>query len=178
MRDHRRGRAARTGAGPHFTGRKDPAHQGLRKARPGQPGPRLPVWSWGHRNVQGLAWDSDGRLWATEFGQQDVDELNLIEPGKNYGWPRCEGDCDVPGMTNPKATWSPTSTASPSGLAIVDGSAWWLPWPEQALSRYPSTARPPVSRRHGSTGSWAVCAMWSPVPTGLMGDDEQHRRPR
>ncbi len=91
---------------------------------PGNPDPASPVWSYGHRNVQGLAWDSAGRLWATEFGQQDVDELNLIEPGNNYGWPQCEGDCDIPGTTNPKATWSPTSTSSPSGLAIVDGSAW------------------------------------------------------
>ncbi|MEZ5185694.1 MAG: PQQ-dependent sugar dehydrogenase [Candidatus Nanopelagicales bacterium] len=91
---------------------------------PGNPDPKSPVWSYGHRNVQGLAWDTQGQLWASEFGQNDVDELNLIEPGKNYGWPRCEGPCDIRGMTNPKATWSPTSTASPSGLAIVDGSAW------------------------------------------------------
>lgn len=94
------------------------------KPAPGNPEPGSPVWSYGHRNVQGLAWDDQDRLWATEFGQSDVDELNLIEPGGNYGWPRCEGECNVPGMTNPKATWSPTSTASPSGLAIVDGSAW------------------------------------------------------
>lgn len=91
---------------------------------PGNPDPRSPVWSWGHRNIQGLAWDSAGNLWATEFGQDDVDELNLVEAGKNYGWPQCEGACDIPGMTNPKATWSPTSTSSPSGLAIVDDVAW------------------------------------------------------
>lgn len=91
---------------------------------PSNPDPQSPVWSWGHRNVQGLAWDSAGRLWATEFGQDDVDELNLIEAGNNYGWPQCEGPCDEPGTTNPKATWSPTSTSSPSGLAIVDDVAW------------------------------------------------------
>lgn len=91
---------------------------------PGNPDPQSPVWSLGHRNVQGLAWDSQDQLWATEFGQNDVDELNLIEPGKNYGWPQCEGACDIPGMTNPKASWSPTATASPSGLAIVDDVAW------------------------------------------------------
>lgn len=100
---------------------------------PGNPDPQSPIWSSGHRNVQGLAWDSEDRLWATEFGQQDVDELNLIEPGNNYGWPQCEGNCDVPGTTNPKATWSPTSTASPSGLAIVDGSAWVAALAGQAL---------------------------------------------
>jgi glucose/arabinose dehydrogenase len=97
------------------------------------PDPRSPVWSWGHRNIQGLAWDSKGQLWATEFGQEDVDELNLIEAGTNYGWPQCEGACDVPGMTNPKATWSPTSTSSPSGLAIVDDVAWVAGLRGQAL---------------------------------------------
>src|SRR5690606_24636402 len=54
---------------------------------PGNPDPGSPVWSMGHRNVQGLAWDADGRLWATEFGQSTFDEINLIEPGGNYGWP-------------------------------------------------------------------------------------------
>lgn len=100
---------------------------------PGNPDPASPVWSWGHRNVQGLAWDSAGRLWATEFGQNDVDELNLIRPGRNYGWPMCEGPCDVAGMVNPKATWSPTSTSSPSGLAIVEDVAWVAALRGQAL---------------------------------------------
>lgn len=100
---------------------------------PGNPDPNSPVWSYGHRNVQGLAWDAAGRLWATEFGQEDVDELNLIEEGGNYGWPQCEGACDIPGTINPKATWSPTSTSSPSGLAIVNGSAWVAALRGQAL---------------------------------------------
>ncbi|HQR80162.1 MAG TPA: PQQ-dependent sugar dehydrogenase [Actinomycetota bacterium] len=104
---------------------------------PGNPDPQSPVWSYGHRNVQGLAWDADGRLWATEFGQAEVDELNLIEPGHNYGWPQCEGDCDLPGTTNPKATWSPTSTSSPSGLAIVAGSAWVAALRGQTLYQVP-----------------------------------------
>ncbi len=91
---------------------------------PSNPDPRSPVWSWGHRNIQGLAWDSQDQLWATEFGQERFDELNLIEPGKNYGWPQCEGACDIRGMVNPEAVWSPTSTSSPSGLAIVDDVAW------------------------------------------------------
>ncbi len=100
---------------------------------PGNPDPASPVWSYGHRNVQGLAWDNAGRLWATEFGQEDVDELNLIEPGANYGWPQCEGECDIPGTTNPAATWSPTATSSPSGMAIVNGSAWVAALRGQAL---------------------------------------------
>lgn len=104
---------------------------------PGNPSPGSPVWSYGHRNVQGLAWDADDRLWASEFGQNDVDELNLIEPGDNYGWPQCEGDCDVPGTTNPKATWSPTATSSPSGLVIVAGSAWVAALRGQTLYEVP-----------------------------------------
>lgn len=88
------------------------------------PDPTSPVYSLGHRNVQGLAWDSAGRLWASEFGENDVDELNLIVAGGNYGWPMCEGPCERPGVINPKAIWSPTATASPSGMAISQGSAW------------------------------------------------------
>ncbi|GAB1821540.1 PQQ-dependent sugar dehydrogenase [Herbidospora sp. RD11066] len=87
-------------------------------AAPGNPNDSR-VYSLGHRNAQGLAWDSAGRLWSAELGASSTDELNLIEPGKNYGWPKCEGACDEPGMTNPKKTWS-TADASPSGIAIVD----------------------------------------------------------
>ncbi|MAT61569.1 MAG: glucose sorbosone dehydrogenase [Micrococcales bacterium] len=90
----------------------------------GNPDSGSPVYSLGHRNVQGLAWDDDGRLWASEFGENDVDELNQIEPGSNYGWPECEGRCDRAEFAQPAAEWSPTSIASPSGLAIADGSAW------------------------------------------------------
>jgi glucose/arabinose dehydrogenase len=84
------------------------------------------VWSYGHRNVQGLAWDSAGRLWATEFGQNRFDEVNLIRPGRNYGWPNVEGIGPTNGgaYTNPLVTW-PTSEASPSGAAIA-GSTMYL----------------------------------------------------
>jgi glucose/arabinose dehydrogenase len=80
------------------------------------------VWSLGHRNVQGLAWDSRGRLWATEFGQDRFDEVNIIRRGHNYGWPEVEGRGSTDGgrFTNPVATWR-TSEASPSGDAIRRG---------------------------------------------------------
>ena len=90
---------------------------------PGNPFGDSPVWSYGHRNVQGLAWDAGGQLYATEFGQNRYDELNRIEPGANYGWPDVEGMGDDPAFVNPVATWS-TSDASPSGLAILDGQAY------------------------------------------------------
>ena len=61
---------------------------------------------------------------ASEFGAKDFDELNIIEPGGNYGWPRFEGPSDDPGYRGPVAWWSPTSVASPSGIAIADGSVW------------------------------------------------------
>jgi glucose/arabinose dehydrogenase len=84
------------------------------------PFPRSLVWSYGHRNVQGLAWDRSGRLWATEFGQSEFDEVNLIRKGGNYGWPDVEGRGSTSGgrFINPKVTWT-TSEASPSGAAIA-----------------------------------------------------------
>jgi glucose/arabinose dehydrogenase len=78
------------------------------------------VWSWGHRNVQGLAWDRSKRMWASEFGQNTRDEVNLIRRGRNYGWPDVEGVGDTQGgrFTNPLVTWA-TSDASPSGAAVI-----------------------------------------------------------
>ncbi len=99
----------------------------LRVTPDGEPAPGNPfdneVWSIGHRNVQGLAFDDDGRLWSSEFGDKGADELNLIEAGANYGWPVVEGESDDERFAAPKVTW-PTDEASPSGLAIVDDTAY------------------------------------------------------
>ena len=79
------------------------------------------VWSYGHRNPQGLAFDSQGRLWEQEFGNSVMDETNLIVRGGNYGWPRCEGttgSCAEPGFVAPKRTY-PVAAGSCSGIAIV-----------------------------------------------------------
>jgi glucose/arabinose dehydrogenase len=79
------------------------------------------VWSYGHRNPQGLAFDSQGRLWEQEFGNNAMDETNIIVKGGNYGWPDCEGttgDCDQPGLAAPVRTY-PVASASCSGIAIV-----------------------------------------------------------
>ena len=98
-----------------ITGDGDPA--------PGNPDPSSPVWSLGHRNVQGLAWDDAGRLWASEFGDSTWDELNLVEKGGNYGWPEVEGTGGGPEYLDPALVW-PVEEASPSGLAYADGHLW------------------------------------------------------
>jgi glucose/arabinose dehydrogenase len=99
----------------------------LRMTPDGGPAPGNPfgtlVWSYGHRNVQGLAWDEAGRLYATEFGQSRFDEVNLIERGHNYGWPVVEGAGGGAEYTEPEVTWT-TDQASPSGAAVAAGSLW------------------------------------------------------
>ncbi len=113
------------------------------------------VYSLGHRNVQGLAFDAEGRLWATEFGSADVDELNVIVPAGNYGWPAHEGTAGEPGFIDPVAAWSPTSVASPSGLAIAGGSAWVAALRGQSLWQVPldgESAGIPIPHLAGELG--------------------------
>ena len=99
----------------------------LRMTPDGRPAPGNPfgtlVWSYGHRNVEGMAWDGAGRMYATEFGQDRFDEINRIEQGRNYGWPLIEGAAGDGRYTDPGITW-PTDQASPSGAAIAGGSLW------------------------------------------------------
>lgn len=83
------------------------------------------VWSYGHRNSQGLAWDDKGRLWATEHGGHGRDELNLIEKGKNYGWPVIQGDERKEDMESPIIHSGPNETWSPAGAVFWDGSIFF-----------------------------------------------------
>lgn len=87
------------------------------------------VYSYGHRNGQGLTWDEQGNLWATEHGRSGFksgfDELNLILLGKNYGWPIIEGDLSQPGMENPIVQSGPDITWAPAGAAYINGSVFF-----------------------------------------------------
>ncbi len=103
---------------------------------PGNPFPDSPVYSYGHRNVQGLAWDGKQRLFASEFGQDTWDELNAIRPGDNYGWPEAEGKEGGSGFRDPVAQWS-TDEASPSGVAYAEGSVWMAGLRGERLWRIP-----------------------------------------
>ncbi|MBJ3806366.1 PQQ-dependent sugar dehydrogenase [Streptomyces flavofungini] len=106
---------------------------------PGNPFADSPVYSYGHRNVQGLDWDEDKRLWASEFGQDTWDELNEIKAGDNYGWPEVEGKGDDDaddGFHAPVAEWK-TSEASPSGVAYAKGSVWMAGLRGERLWRIP-----------------------------------------
>jgi glucose/arabinose dehydrogenase len=110
----------------------------------GNPEPDSVVFSYGHRNVQGLDWDTDNRLWAAEFGQDIWDELNLIRPGRNYGWPEAEGKAGEEGFTDPVEQWKPAD-ASPSGLAVARGSVWMAGLRGERLWRIPLDGAEPVA---------------------------------
>ncbi|MCD1268789.1 PQQ-dependent sugar dehydrogenase [Microbacterium sp. MEC084] len=81
------------------------------------------VYSFGHRNPQGIAWADDGTMFASEFGQDTWDELNVIEAGANYGWPEVEGIGGDERFVDPVQQWAP-SEASPSGIAIAGGTVY------------------------------------------------------
>ncbi len=101
------------------------------------PGAASPVFSLGHRNVQGLAFDDAGRLWATEFGQNRFDEVNLVREGDNGGWPEVEGPGSGGGrFAAPLVTWSPDE-ASPSGAAVAGGALYAAALRGQRLWRVP-----------------------------------------
>lgn len=87
------------------------------------------VWSYGHRNPQGLAWDAEGRLWSTEHGPSGLgsgyDELNLITPGANYGWPEIQGEEMLEGMLSPVIQSGGSVTWAPGDVEYLDGKLYF-----------------------------------------------------
>ncbi len=101
---------------------------------PDNPIPGSPVWAWGLRNSQGLALGPGGLLYGSEHGATTDDEINLLQPGRNYGWPNVEGYCDTPAeeqfcrdsaVVEPLYAWTPT--VAPCGLAYYDSAHTRLP---------------------------------------------------
>jgi glucose/arabinose dehydrogenase len=119
----------------------------------GNPG-RSPVFSKGHRNVQGIAFAADGSVYASEFGEETEDEVNAIQAGQDYGWPESEGLQGKSG-TPPIFTF-PTRDASPSGIAYAKGSLWMAALRGQRLWQLPvsngKAAGEPIAHLQGEYG--------------------------
>ncbi|WJY91971.1 Soluble aldose sugar dehydrogenase YliI precursor [Corynebacterium faecale] len=116
------------------------------------PFPGSPVYSLGHRNPQGIAWDDQETMYSSEFGQSTWDELNIITPGGNYGWPTVEGIASRDGFIDPVQQWRP-SEASPSGIAVAGDSIFIANLRGQSLREVPVSS-PETSRvfLHGEFG--------------------------
>ena len=145
----------------------------LRLTPSGRPAPDNPtensaVWTLGHRNVQGISWDARDNLWASEFGQDTWDELNLIEAGNNYGWPRYEGSANAPGFEDPDVQWRPDE-ASPSGIAYAEGSVWVAALGGERLWRVPVDGADVVGQPEAFfTGEYGRLRTVVPAPDGSL----------
>jgi glucose/arabinose dehydrogenase len=115
---------------------------------------RSPVYSSGHRNVQGIAFGPDGTVYASELGHRTWDEINILRPGRDYGWPESEGTAGDAGEP-PIAVIHPDA-ASPSGMAYASGSLWVGALHGQRLWQFPvngtSTSSEPIPHLVGEYG--------------------------
>lgn len=127
----------------------------LRVTDDGRPAPNNPfgneVFSFGHRNSQGIAWDKDNRLFSTEHGASALDEINVIEKGKNYGWPVIRGNQTQNGMQTPMVN-SRSDTWAPSGAAYLNGSIFFAGLRGQALFEYNIETKNLTSHLKGEIG--------------------------
>lgn len=110
------------------------------------------VWSYGHRNPQGLAWDDQGRLWSTEHGrsglQTGYDEVNIIERGANYGWPTIQGDATREGMKAPVLHSGPSTTWAPASAAYKNGKLFFGGLKGERLYEVDTRANPPTIKEY------------------------------
>ena len=99
----------------------------------GESSARPEIWSYGHRNPQGAGLDAQGQLWVSEHGARGGDEVNLVQPGANYGWPvisygkhysgqKIGEGTSKPGLEQPAHYWDPS--IAPSGLLVYSGKLW------------------------------------------------------
>lgn len=109
------------------------------------------VYSYGHRNPQGITWDNQGRIWEVEHGQSATDELNLIEEGQNYGWPTIRGDQTQAGMKNP-VIHSGSDTWAPGDIAFFAGKLYFAGLRGQALFEYNIESRQLTEHFKGKLG--------------------------
>ncbi|MFF5079016.1 PQQ-dependent sugar dehydrogenase [Actinoplanes sp. NPDC000266] len=133
-------------------------------AAPGNPTAGSRVWSMGHRNVQGLAWGADGKMYGVEFGQNTWDEVNVIEPGQNYGWPEVEGKAGDGRYVDPMVQWS-TDEASPSGAAVAGGNLYVAGLRGERLWVVPLTGGEPRAEFSGTYGRLRTVAA---APDGAL----------
>ena len=112
------------------------------------------IYSYGHRNPQGITWDDEGRLWAMEHGRSGVstgyDELNLIESGQNYGWPTIQGPATQQGLRSPIAQSGSATTWAPAGIIYKDNSLYFTGLRGQSLYEVPltSSGQPDTIKAH------------------------------
>jgi glucose/arabinose dehydrogenase len=143
------------------------------------PFPDSLVYSSGHRNVQGLAWAEDGTMFASEFGQDTWDELNIIEAGGDYGWPTVEGAGEDVRFIDPVQQWSPAD-ASPSGITVIDDVVYIANLRGSVLRAVP-VAEPGSSTEYFS-GAYGRFRAVTPAPDGslwvLTGNTNSQGTPR
>lgn len=123
----------------------------LRVTTDGKPAPGNPfgdrIYSYGHRNPQGITWDNTGQLWETEHGNSATDEVNRIEKGNNYGWPTITGTTTQQGMVTP-VLQSGSNTWAPGDIAYLDGSLYFVGLRGQALFQIDLSKNPLNIQEH------------------------------
>ncbi|MEU7475595.1 PQQ-dependent sugar dehydrogenase [Lentzea sp. NPDC042327] len=132
----------------------------------GNPRANSVVYTIGHRNPQGITWVGT-TAYATEFGNNTTDEINRIEAGKNYGWPTCEGNCNVAGMTNPAVTWS-NRLAGPTGIALHKNALYVGAVTGRRIWKVPVNGTTLGTPQALFTGAYGRVRSIAPAPDGTL----------